>query len=72
MHGFPGAVLMSPQLPEERGHIWTEHVKKVKSWGGALKHRSIKVYMYMNNLMADCGLEEYIKFLCSSLLMHWG
>lgn len=36
MHGFPGAVLMSPQLPEERGHIWTEHVKQVKSWGGHL------------------------------------
>lgn len=34
------------------------------------KHGGIKVSMYMNNLMADCGPEESIKILCSSCLVY--
>lgn len=34
------------------------------------KHGGIKVYMYMNNLMADCGPEESIKILCSGFLAY--
>lgn len=34
------------------------------------KHRGTEVYMYMNNLMVDCGLEESIKILCSSFLEY--
>lgn len=34
------------------------------------KHGGIKVSMYMNNLMADCGSEESIKILCSTFLVY--
>lgn len=34
------------------------------------KQRGTEVYMYMNNLMVDCGLEESIKILCSSFLEY--
>lgn len=33
------------------------------------KHGGIKVYIYMENLIVDYGLEEFIKTWCSSFLV---
>lgn len=34
------------------------------------RHGGIKVYMYMNNLMANCSLEESVKMLCFHFLVY--
>lgn len=34
------------------------------------RHGGIKVYIYMNNLMADCSIEESVKMLCFHFFVY--